>query len=225
MSKSKKKQDKNIGNQRKKLFFKNRLPNSTPRRTQKHLSKIDNPRITLIQPGSNFIYDTNTFEIYFSQVSDKNNLKLTLQELLFLKNTIEQLKSQNEINSSKIIKIPLDIFKKIETFTPKIVQEDEEVLYIKKLIESQKSLGYISCLRIASRYYNDTGKKISKTKVNNIMRNKLGLHFIKTTIKNQKIDNNKNILISLCFIKILIKSLLNFHLIFIDERKHNTGKQ
>ena len=50
MSKSKKKQDKNIGNQRKKLFFKNRLPNSTPRRTQKHLSKIDNPRITLIQP-------------------------------------------------------------------------------------------------------------------------------------------------------------------------------
>lgn len=225
MSKSKKKQDKNIGNQRKKLFFKNRLPNSTPRRTQKHLSKIDNPRITLIQPGSNFIYDTNTFEIYFSQVSDKNNLKLTLQELLFLKNTIEQLKSQNEINSSKIIKIPLDIFKKIETFTPKIVQEDEEVLYIKKLIESQKSLGYISCRRIASRYYNDTGKKISKTKVNNIMRNKLGLHFIKTTIKNQKIDNNKNILISLCFIKILIKSLLNFHLIFIDERKHNTGKQ
>ena len=135
------------------------------------------------------------------------------------------MKSQNEINSSKIIKIPLDIFKKIETFTPKIVQEDEEVLYIKKLIESQKSLGYISCRRIASRYYNDTGKKISKTKVNNIMRNKLGLHFIKTTIKNQKIDNNKNILISLCFIKILIKSLLNFHLIFIDERKHNTGKQ
>lgn len=218
MSKSKKKQDKDKGNHRKKLFFKNRLPKSTPRRTQKHLLKIDNPRITSIKPGSNFIYDTNAFEIYFSQVSDKNNLKLKPRELLFLKNSIDQLKIQNEINPSKIINIPLDIFKKIETFTPKIEQKDEEVLYIKKLVESQKNLGYISCRRIASKYYNDTGKKISKTKVNNIMRNKLGLHFIKTTIKNQKINNNKNILISLCFIKILIKCLkLNFHLIFVDE--------
>ena len=76
----------------------------------------------------------------------------------------------------------------------------------------------MSCRRIANNYLIDTGKKISKTKVNNIMRNILGLRFLKTTIKNNKINNNKNILISLCFIKIIIKCLkLNFHLIYVDE--------
>ena len=50
------------------------------------------------------------------------------------------------------------------------------------------------------------------------MRNKLNYRFLKTVNKNDKINENKNIIISLCFIKLIIKLLkLNLKLIYVDE--------
>jgi hypothetical protein len=86
------------------------------------------------------------------------------------------------------------------------------------LFESQKQKGFLSCRRISNQYFIDTGKKMSKTKVNNILRYKLNLRFLKSAIKTDKLLTNRNILASLCFIKIVIKCLkLNYKLIFVDE--------
>ena len=203
---------------KKKICFKSRLPRIIKRINRDTFPSYKNPRITSIQSGYKFIYDLDTFIHYFSSIEDKNSLKLKTTELDFLKEKINELKFKNDINPLKIINIPYELFSKISTFCPKIDEKDEAVLYIKKLIESQREKGYLSCRRIAHKYFEDTGKKISKTKVNNIMRNKLGLKFLKTTIKNNKINCNKNILISLCFIKIIVKCLKQkFHLIFVDE--------
>lgn len=44
------------------------------------------------------------------------------------------------------------------------------------------------------------------------------MRYRKTTIKNSKVQNNRNILMSLCFIKIIVKCLkLNYRVIYVDE--------
>ena len=64
----------------------------------------------------------------------------------------------------------------------------------------------------------NSGKRVSKTKVYNILKNKLNLNFLKTAIKTSKLNNMDNKLISLCSIKIIIKCLkLNFKFIYVDE--------
>lgn len=181
--------------------------------------KIKNPKITAINQNSRFIYDIDTFEKYFSKLNNKNNLKLNNEEIDFLKSKIEQISIFYDKNTNNNnITIPLTVFQKINSFIPKLNEENEETLYIKKLLDTQQNKGFLSCRRISEKYFLDTGKKMSKTKVNNILRNKLNYRFLKSTIKNSKINNNRNILVSLCFIKIIIKCLkLNYKLIFVDE--------
>jgi len=50
------------------------------------------------------------------------------------------------------------------------------------------------------------------------MRKKLGLHYIKTNIKTKKILSKKNLLISFCFIKVIIREMkIGFKILFQDE--------
>ena len=56
--------------------------------------------------------------------------------------------------------------------------------------------------------------------MNNIMKNQLGYHFSKTTLKTNFLKNDYEILYSLCFIKIFVRSIkLGFKPIFIEETK------
>ena len=52
------------------------------------------------------------------------------------------------------------------------------------------------------------------------MKNQLGYHFLKKTLKTNFLKNDYGILYSLCFIKIFVRSIkLGFKPIFIDETK------
>jgi len=198
--------------------FRNSLPAKKHKRNHRKYLSAKNPKITFIRNGSNFIYDIETFQEYFSQAGNKNNLKLKLSELNFLKDKIDEIKVLNDISDSNKLSISLELFNKINSFICPKKHEDDTILYIKNLIEHQHENGFLSCRRIAKKFEEDTGRKISKTKVHNILRNKLNYKFLKTTIKNSKINENKNICISLCFLKILIKCLLlKYKIIFVDE--------
>lgn len=205
---------------KKKLVFKFSLPKKQKNKSNDFHKKFKNPKITSITLNSHFIYDINIFETYFNDILDRNRLKLNQEELIFLKNKIEELNILNNDNNMKnnSITIPLQIYNKINSFFAIPKTENKCILYIKNLIESQKDKGHLSCRKIATKYFLDTGYKISKTKVNDILKNKLCLKYLKTTIKTNKVNNNRNIIISLCFIKIIIKCLkLNYKIIFIDE--------
>jgi len=203
----------------KKKIFKYSLSPTNISKSSNNSNLSKNPIITLIREDSHFVYDINEFENYFSKVKEKNKLKLNESELEFLKKLINNISSSKTSNkSSKTIEIPFNIFTKINNYVPNIKENDKATEYIKSLSENQKDRSFLSCRRIANKYFKDTGNTISKTKVHNILRNKLNLRFRKTTIKNSKVNNERNILISLCFIKILVKCLkLNYKIIYIDE--------
>lgn len=181
--------------------------------------KLKNPKITSINEFSKFIYDTDTYQTYFSKTKNRNLIKLNNSELSFLQKKIEEIKeSKYCFENFEVLEIPFNVFQRINSFQPNIQKEDEATTYIKNLIKTHANKGFISCRRISNQYFLDTGKKISKTKVHNIMKNKLNLSYLKTAIKTNKINEPNNKLISFCFIKIIMKCLkLNFKLIFVDE--------
>ena len=177
------------------------------------------PKISYLKSESKFIFDQESYLLYFFSLNNKNNIKLSKDEFEFLKSKISELKLlKNDDNNNSILNISIDIFHKINSYLPLKENEDPVVMYIKNLIESQSNRANLSVRKIANQYYEDKGVKISKTKVHNILRSKLNYRFLKTVIKNDKINENKNIIISLCFIKLIIKLLkLNLKLIYVDE--------
>ena len=65
-------------------------------------------------------------------------------------------------------------------------------------------------------YFEDAGKSISKTYINNLSKNNLGLSYLKSTVKTNKINSNSGI--KLYFIKSIVKFLkVVFCLLFFDE--------
>ena len=85
-------------------------------------------------------------------------------------------------------------------------------------IAKNKDRSKISCRNLAELYTNTTGKVIHKSQVNNIMRNRLGLHYVKTCIKNKRLDSKESKFLSFGFIKTFIKAIkLGFKILFQDE--------
>jgi len=185
---------------RKTLIFRNTLPKRKNRNYIKNKIKIINPRITSFTPQSHFIYDIDAYQSYFKKVKNRNLLKLSDEELNFLNSKINDL-SILKINSpnSSYISITKKIYDKINLFHVLNIKDDKLTLYIKNLLETNTNRDCISCRKISSKYFDDTGIKVSKSKVHNILKNKLNLRYLKTTIKTNKIKENANILISLCF--------------------------
>ena len=73
---------------------------------------------------------------------------------------------------------------------------------------------------MANTYFLKTGIKIGKTTVNNILRNELGFHYLKSTYKSNFLRHDAGILYCLGFLKTFIRCIkLGFYPIFIDETK------
>ena len=71
---------------------------------------------------------------------------------------------------------------------------------------------------MARKFKEITNENISKSTINNILKNNLGLRWRKTAIKNSKIKRKENIMMSLTFIKIVVRSMIqNFNIIYCDE--------
>ena len=156
-------------------------------KNKKIIYKNSNPSLSHINIDSKFIFDLDSYMSYFSNLTNKNNIKLSDNDLNFLNNKIDQLKLlKSHSPNENIISIPLDMFNKINTCLPLEEEEDEATIYIRDLIKSQSNRESISCRKIANKFLSDTGKKISKTKVHNILRNKLNFRFLKTNIKNMQ---------------------------------------
>ena len=120
----------------------------------------------------------------------------------------------NKIHSLKNIKsninyigIPIENFNKVKKFA-KINEPKEPIIeFIKKKISENPDRRNLSCRKLAKCYQDETGISVSKSKVNNIIKNQMGFHYLKTTIKTSQILEKENILITFAFIKIITRSI------------------
>ena len=187
---------------------------------------IKNPSISHFNINSHFIYSEIDFLDYFRTNQNKNLIKLNKEELGFLKNKINEINLITNFDKiNEIIELDEDICEKIINFKPVKSTEDEITKFLKDKIQNSKNREHISCRKLSALYLKETGRFVCKSTIHKIMKNKLGLHYIKTCKKSNFLNTHEGIFSCMAFIKILIKAvILGFELIFVDESTFKLNK-
>lgn len=68
-------------------------------------------------------------------------------------------------------------------------------------IQENKSIDKITYRKLSDSYFQDTGLKASKNYMNKILKNKLKMSYLKTIVKNSKLNNDSGIIAAFSFIK------------------------
>lgn len=183
--------------------------------------EINNPSINHFSIDSFFIYDQIDSFKYFESLSDKNKIKLNQNEISFLTDIYDQIKLFKGIKEGdKIISLDSKVYDSIISYFKIDVPKSDLSKFLEKKILNSKNRAKLSCRKLANEYFKETGIKVGKSTVNNKIRNELGFHYLKTTLKRNSIKQSSGIVGNFTFIKIFTRCLkLGFIPIFLDETK------
>ena len=116
------------------------------------------------------------------------------------------------------IELTKDIYEDINNFFKLNTKKNKIEEFISKKLNDNSARNNISCRKLAKSYEEETGQKISKTYINNLLRNNFKLSYLKTTIKTIKLNTPTGIFSALYFIKSITKCImLGYKLLFLDE--------
>lgn len=187
------------------------------------LKTLKNPDVCHINLDSHFIYDEEAAINYFNKINNKNLIKPTKEEITLLKKISNEINTKQILSNNKeaLIDINIEYAEKIFSFQPKIENNKDEIIdFIKESIENSKDRGSISCRKLSQLYEKKFNKKIGKSTIHKILRNRLNLRYLKTVYKTRRLEYNNNKVYCFFFIKALIKCIkLGFNFIFFDESK------
>ena len=184
----------------------------------KKLIRTKNPSIFHFNKQSIFIYEATHSGIYYSELNDKNHMKLTNDEIAKLKDfSAEEVFEEKD--NLKVRPFFKDFMNLVKETKPILDRRD---IIIKNLIMSIPKNYNISIRKITAKFNEiaekEKLKKINKSTMQKIFRKKLLMNFRKRTIKNEKLLSSNFIRFSFFFIKVFFRSLnLGLKPIFIDE--------
>lgn len=176
--------------------------------------------VSYINLYSHFIIDLKNPHLYYDLLKNKNSIKLTNIEFDFLKQKIKDLSFDNNYteDNHKIIELPKDLCEDINKFFKVNARKNKVEEFIEKKLNENKSRNNISCRKLAKAYAEETGKKISKSYINNLLRNNFKLSYLKTTIKTTNLTSASGIFSAMYFIKTIVKCIsLGYKILFLDE--------
>ena len=168
-----------------------------------------------------FFWDVTKYEHLIKDIFDFEDIKLEEEELIFLNDLIKILKEKQEIlkygylKEIKILPVFKEIFAKIRKY------DEDKIKYIKDIKEIINSFpkNYSFHLKdIKNELLKKKEINISKNKIFNLIKSHLQFRYLKTTIKNSSLDENKSIFMSFIFIKAFIRAIkMDIKPIYIDE--------
>ena len=183
------------------------------------INSIKNPMINRFNTNSFFIYDITEYKKYIENIKDLNRLKLTDKECLFLKKYIEKSKVLEGINNKNLF-VTLDkslVDELFNSYKKPIERSPLELFLLEEYSKSENRANF-TCRKLSRKFMEITNQRISKSTINNILKNKFGFKWKKTVIKNSKTKRPQNIMMSLVFIKIILRSMVQqFNIIYCDE--------
>ena len=177
------------------------------------------PSITHFNLYSFFIYDNNEYENFFKTVSNKNLIKVNSDEYDFLQFKVNEIYSFRNYNRNiQYVRLSKENYNRVEKFLMVNKAKDPIQDYIQNKIDNSADRRDLSCRKLAEKYKEETGNTVSKSKINQIIKYKMGYSYLKSTVKTNKIIGKENILISFAFIKIISRCLkLGYKIIYLDE--------
>lgn len=181
--------------------------------------KISNPAITRFNIDSFFIYDMSKKDKLLLSFNEKNNIKLNEREFALINEKINKLYENIELRDNiDFININLEEYLSIKEYFIENKEENNIEKLTKDYINKCPSKENITCSKLCQLCWNKLGVKIGKTKMFYILKNRLNLRFLRTNVKTDKIITPNSIFSCLCFIKIIIRGIIQgFNIYFMDE--------
>ena len=167
-----------------------------------------------------YLFNVTKYNTFIYGIDNINDIKINTEEINLLK---EQIDECNSIKSKNTKSVVIEISPEFFDFFTKIKKHDltksEYAIKIKAILNDLKnSSKNVTLKQIAKDYEKKYLKKISLSTVSRILKNHLKIRYLRTTIKNPKLEQNNYILMSFIFLRILLRSfVLSLNLIFIDE--------
>ena len=97
-------------------------------------------------------------------------------------------------------------------------KSDELKIFLSEYINKCSGRAELSLRKLAKKYEEKNNKKISKSTNHCYLKKRMGYSYIKTTIKTHKIIENRSILMSFAFLKVIVRCIkFNFSIIYLDE--------
>lgn len=126
------------------------------------------------------------------------------------------------MKKKKFLTIPKHIYDYFTNMHTIYQYSDNRTILVKNLINGLNG-EKISCRKLSKLYFEKYGQSISKNTINQILRNKLNMHFLKTNPKNEKLLSSNSIKQTFFVLKILIRHIkLGGNVIYIDESSFST---
>jgi DNA primase large subunit len=119
--------------------------------------------------------------LYIQNRENPNSLKLIQEEKENLLWIIRHRKIEQGIkNGEQIIIIDKYIVDKLNSFS-KVKSSEPLTNYMKKQFSKMDNVQNFTCWKLSNQFYNNTGVKVSKSKVHKVIR-RLGYRYLKSTL-------------------------------------------
>lgn len=167
-----------------------------------------------------YLFNVTKYNNIIQGISDLNDIKINADELNIFKLEVDKCNA-NKINIQN--KIIIKIIPEYYDFLNKIEKQDlkktEYAKKIKFIINYLNSENKKATLKLIAKYYEEFyEKKISITTVSRILKNHLEMRYLRTSIKNPKLEENNYIFMCFIFLRVLLRSLiLHLNIIYVDE--------
>lgn len=167
-----------------------------------------------------YLFIVTKFNYLLFGLNDYNEIKPKNNEITILQKEIEDCFEDNRPNKDfKVIKIHqtfYQMFKNMKQNDLRYTEYGQKITFIINYLKQQNET--ITLKKIMEKYITFYNKKISVSTISRILKNHLNIRYLKTSLKNPKLEEKNYIIMSFVFIKGIIRSLfLNLNLIFVDE--------
>lgn len=167
-----------------------------------------------------YLFIITRFKYVLSGINDYNRIKPTKEEVISLQKEIDECTTNNQNNKNlRVIQIKVkfyDIFENMKPNDLRYTEYGKKISFIIQILKEKKEK--ITLKKIAEHYLLSYNKKISISTVSRILKNHLNIRYLKTAIKNAKLDDKNYMIMSFTFLRGIFRSLfLKLNLIFVDE--------
>ena len=192
-------------------------------RIEKNKIRNKNPDVFHFNLDSNYIYEPRYCSFFYKKLSNPNSMKPSMKDITNFAKFLELEKIlDNSDNTKENINIPKYFAEYFINMRPINIFTDIRIIRIKHILDGLYNTKF--SLRKLSELYRDKYKQsLSKTTIHRTLRNKLGLHFLKTCPKNDILLSKESIKQTFFVLKVLSRHIkFGGNIIYIDESTFST---
>ena len=169
-----------------------------------------------------YLFNVTKYSKFINSIEDFNLIKPNANEVDIINKEIENCKIKNITNTSniqRIVTIKQEFYNRLKLMENKDLSGTNYSKNLSKILDYLKKQKEKITLKKLREYYEIFfGVKISVTTISRILKNHLNIRYLKTSLKNPKLDEENYIMMSFIFIRGILRSLsLKLNLIFVDE--------